>query len=560
MDFARKHLQVESVASSSNIRYISPLPADDSTENATETAASSSGQPFDGPTEKPMELDEMLVHAANHAAVELLLGSDVTSGPQPSSSLEKTKTDENSTGTQKVKKHERYVHPSMVDASLYPERVTPQSNTIQPNSLVVVFESFDNLRFCYATPGQIYTNRNGNFHHDDFIGKPFGCKVRSRNNRGYGFMYLLKPTPELWARSLNHRTQIIHELDASMIIYYLNLRPNMIVCESGTGSGALSHCILRTIAPAGRLYTYEFNQLRAETARKEFERNGVGHLVNVCHQDVCGKTLSEATAASSDGDAGDNSITGGGFGRPQGSVDAVILDLPEPWLAIPHAAHCLKPNARIATYSPCVEQSQRTVTVLRQFGFHSHKTMEFRLKEHYVDEFEYEVMPPREKRPRACGTTKAGTSAIAAATETSGGEDTGAEADNEKSEYETEGDQASLATAGTFDELLTTTGVGTETTSREVASTENTSVPVVGPPTSSLTAAAAAAVEAVMPSQPDSLSKLIASPGVGASKRKKVLVARPFSKMRGHTAFITFATAGNKPQPDPNETSNDTNK
>lgn len=36
-----------------------------------------------------------------------------------------------------------------------------------------------------------------------------------------------------------------------------------------------------------------------------------------------------------------------------------------------------------------------------------------------------------------------------------------------------------------------------------------------------------------------------------AVKRRKVLVARPFGSMRGHTAFLTFATAGNTKQPNP---------
>ena len=33
---------------------------------------------------------------------------------------------------------------------------------------------------------------------------------------------------------------------------------------------------------------------------------------------------------------------------------------------------------------------------------------------------------------------------------------------------------------------------------------------------------------------------------------KQILCARPFPVMRGHSAFLTFATAGNTPQPDPN--------
>lgn len=343
---------------------------------------------------------------------------------------------------------------------------------------MVIFESFDNLNFCYAQKGEIFNNRNGHFHHDDFIGKPYGCKIRSRNNRGYGFVYLLKPTPELWARSLKHRTQIVHELDASMIVFYLNLKPNMVVCESGTGSGALSHCILRTIAPKGKLYTYEFNGHRAETATKEFAKNRVGHLVTVTHKDVCGK----------------HGL--GGFDRPQASVDAIILDLPEPWLAVAHCAHVLKPNARIASYSPCVEQSQKTIEAMKKHGFHSIKTMEFRLKEHYVDEAEFEF-PPRAKRPRIPSYKPIGPDATGAV---SAGEDTGAEADNEKSEYE----------------------------SAEIAEAKKQQ------------AAPSSAVAATNGTAP-------------GSKHKKALVARPFVMMRGHTAFLTFATAGNPAQPDPNK-------
>ena len=36
------------------------------------------------------------------------------------------------------------------------------------------------------------------------------------------------------------------------------------------------------------------------------------------------------------------------------------------------------------------------------------------------------------------------------------------------------------------------------------------------------------------------------------STGKKRLVARPFGTMKGHTAFLTFASAGNKRRPNPN--------
>jgi hypothetical protein len=120
-------------------------------------------------------------------------------------------------------------HPSQYDSkdelinhTLYNElHLPPPRPTISPGDLVVIFESFTNLNFVYATPKACFSNRNGHFPHDDFIGKPYGCKVRSRNNDGLGFLYLLRPTAELWGRSLPHRTQIVHELVREIFLYFV---------------------------------------------------------------------------------------------------------------------------------------------------------------------------------------------------------------------------------------------------------------------------------------------------------------------------------------------------
>jgi len=50
-----------------------------------------------------------------------------------------------------------------------------------------------------------------------------------------------------------------------MVITKLNIKPNSIVVESGTGSCSLSCSILNTIK-TGHLYTYEFNEERFENA------------------------------------------------------------------------------------------------------------------------------------------------------------------------------------------------------------------------------------------------------------------------------------------------------
>ena len=86
-------------------------------------------------------------------------------------------------------------------------------------------------------------------------------------SNGKNWVAVLHPTPELWTLALPHRTQILYTTDISQVTLQLELRPGSVVLECGTGSGSLSHAIARTITPHGHLYTFEFHEQRAETAR-----------------------------------------------------------------------------------------------------------------------------------------------------------------------------------------------------------------------------------------------------------------------------------------------------
>ena len=71
-------------------------------------------------------------------------------------------------------------------------------------------------------------------------------------------------------------------------------------------------------------------------------------------------------------------------------ADAVFLDLPAPWEAVPHAKQSLKAGelTRICCFSPCVEQVQRTCTALREFGFFDVEMFEVLIKESSIFKIE----------------------------------------------------------------------------------------------------------------------------------------------------------------------------
>lgn len=91
------------------------------------------------------------------------------------------------------------------------------------------------------------------------------------------------------------------------------------VIEAGTGSGSLSHSILRTIYPTGHLYTFDFHEDRVKMANQEFKEHKLESWVTCCHRDVCNE----------------------GFGM-ENCADAVFLDLPNPWVVIPFAYSALR--------------------------------------------------------------------------------------------------------------------------------------------------------------------------------------------------------------------------
>ena len=193
----------------------------------------------------------------------------------------------------------------------------------------------------------------GLYRHNDIIGKPFGCKMYSHNKKNV--ITLLAPTPELWTLSLPHRTQILYSTDISLVCLMLEVAPGSVVVESGTGSGSLTHALARAVGKSGHVHTHEFHKERYEVAKMEFERHGLGDVVTGYHRNVCVD----------------------GFSVEDGTATAVFLDLPSPWEAIPHAVRALSAaGGRICSFSPCVEQVQKTCTALRDQGFQEIQTFE----------------------------------------------------------------------------------------------------------------------------------------------------------------------------------------
>jgi tRNA (adenine57-N1/adenine58-N1)-methyltransferase len=231
-----------------------------------------------------------------------------------------------------------------------------------------------------------------------------------------GFAHLLPPTPEIWTTSLPHRTQVVYTPDYSFILQRLRVTPGTVLIEAGAGSGSFTHAAARAVfngypergalrvedRPArqqkkcGRVWSYEFHEQRMNKLKEEITEHGLDGVVTITHKDVCEEGFGlDPTATSAVG------------------ANAVFLDLPAPWLALKHLTraalvHPVTQNpepkstgdtslasretrehpsenshhasrsqplldatssVHLCTFSPCIEQVQRTITTMRQMGW-----------------------------------------------------------------------------------------------------------------------------------------------------------------------------------------------
>lgn len=205
-----------------------------------------------------------------------------------------------------------------------------------------------------------------------------------------GFVYILPPTPEIWTSSLPHRTQVVYTPDYSYVLQRIRARPGSRLIEAGSGSGSFTHASARAVydgetgfhdgtGPTGKVFSFEFHEQRFEKMRKEISEHGLNRMVEINHRDVY-----------KDGFLVDGK-------SPE--ADAVFLDLPAPWLALPHLSRRRvktgsemdgiqtgaegsvedgekwisplnpKRSAYICTFSPCIEQVTRTVSEMRKLGW-----------------------------------------------------------------------------------------------------------------------------------------------------------------------------------------------
>ncbi len=208
-------------------------------------------------------------------------------------------------------------------ASLRRGRAT---GALEAGERVLFVDAKDRRNLVRLVAGGRFHSHAGVVELDQLIGGPEGVEVRSAG--GARFL-VVRPTLADVVLGMPRGAQVVYPKDLGAILLLADVFPGARVLEAGVGSGALSMALLRAGAD---VVGYELREDFAATAgRNVAEALGPETSYRVELRDVY-------------------------EGIGETALDAVVLDLPEPWQVVAHAARALAPGGVLVCYLPSILQ------------------------------------------------------------------------------------------------------------------------------------------------------------------------------------------------------------
>jgi tRNA (adenine57-N1/adenine58-N1)-methyltransferase len=188
--------------------------------------------------------------------------------------------------------------------------------------------------------GKVLHTHKGSIDLSEIIGKEWGCVVKTSKGER---VEVHRPILTDYIEKIGRITQIIYPKDAGFMILKSGIKPGDTVVEIGTGSGALTMVLANFLGPSGKLYSYDIRKESLEIAEKNLKLLGISNVI-LKHKDAK-------------------------EGIDESDVDAIFLDIPDPWEILSEVHEKLRPNGTFLAFLPSCEQVNKTVLRAREVGF-----------------------------------------------------------------------------------------------------------------------------------------------------------------------------------------------
>jgi tRNA (adenine57-N1/adenine58-N1)-methyltransferase len=176
---------------------------------------------------------------------------------------------------------------------------------------------------------------------DSVIGLEYGSCIKTAKDKD---IYVLKPTVHDFIMKSERKTQIVYPKDLGYIAARTGLSNGCVVLEVGTGSGALTTFMASIVKPNGHVYTFDVRPEFMEVAKRNIEKAGFDKFVTMSQSDIRN-------------------------GIDVKDADLAVVDLGDPWTAVPHVHKYLKGSGGFAAVCPTMNQVEKLATALKENNF-----------------------------------------------------------------------------------------------------------------------------------------------------------------------------------------------
>jgi len=230
------------------------------------------------------------------------------------------------------------------------------TGTFGPGERVLLIDPKQRRYLLNLVVGAMFHTHSGILAHDDVIGRQEGSTVTASTGRSF---LVLRPTLSDVVLKMPRGAQVIYPKDLGAILVEADIGPGLRVLEAGVGSGALSMTVLRAGAS---VIGYELREDFALRARSNVEALLGPHAdYRVEVRDVT-------------------------EGIDENDLDRVLLDLPEPWRVLPHAAESMRPGGILLAYLPTINQSAQLRAALEGNSFGLAQTVEILRRTWHIED------------------------------------------------------------------------------------------------------------------------------------------------------------------------------
>jgi tRNA (adenine57-N1/adenine58-N1)-methyltransferase len=223
------------------------------------------------------------------------------------------------------------------------------SQPLRAGERIILADSRGRRYLIRLDQGATFHWHGGLIRHDDLIGSSDGSRIRAESGAA---LVAMRPRLADFVLKMARGAQVIYPKDLGHIVMFADVGPGMRVLEAGTGSGALTMALCRAVAPGGEVVSYEQRAEHLAVARTNIE-TFFGRLPESLD-------LRQGDVREADGE----------------TFDRMMLDLPDPWGALPAAERTLAQGGILCAYLPTTVQVQSLVVGLERAGFAQVETVE----------------------------------------------------------------------------------------------------------------------------------------------------------------------------------------